>query len=264
MGAAQARDNTLVCMPQPVSLPRLSWGAAHAARRALLVHGLGSNGALMWRFGLALADAGWRATAIDLRGHGTAPRTLDYSIAAYAADLGETRPDDGGPWDLVIGHSLGGAASVVAAAGDAAWTRRLVLIDPAIVLTDEDRAIVRSSQNRSSADPTVDGVRAEYPHWHENDVELKVLATRQASPWAVDQSSVQNTPWDVRSAAAVLTVPTHIIGSDPAVHSILREPAASEVLANPLITLSRVIGAGHSPHRDLPDETMRQLFDAIG
>lgn len=250
-------------MPQPVSLPLLSWGAPHAVRRALLVHGLGSNGALMWRFGQGLADAGWRASAVDLRGHGTAPRALDYSIAAYAADLGATRPGDGS-WDLVVGHSLGGAAAVVATAGDAAWTKRLVLIDPAIVLTDEDRAIVRSGQNRSSAAPTADGVRAEYPHWHENDVELKVLATAQASPWAVDQTSVQNTPWDVRPEAAALSVPTHIIGSDPAVHSILGEPAASEILANPLITLSRVIGAGHSPHRDLPDETIRQLFEAIG
>lgn len=251
-------------MPAPVSLPRTSWGPVDADRRALLVHGLGSNGALMWRFGVALADAGWQATAVDLRGHGAAPRALDYSIAAYAADLAGTRPGTGSSWDLVIGHSLGGAASVVAAAEDAAWARRLVLIDPGIVLTDEDRATVRAGQRQSAASPSVEAVRAANPHWHENDVELKALATRQASAWAVDQTSAQNTPWDVRASAAALTVPTHVIGSDPAVHSIFADPAEGEVLANPVFTLSRVLGAGHSPHRDLPDETIRQLFAALG
>src|SRR6478752_2668023 len=121
-------------MPASVTLPRLSWGDPSAARRALLVHGLGSNGALMWRYGVALADAGWRADAVDLRGHGAAPRGVDYTLAAYASDVAATRPADGGAWDLVIGHSLGGAASVLAAADDADWTRRLVLVDPAIAL----------------------------------------------------------------------------------------------------------------------------------
>ena len=55
-------------MPVPITLPRQSWGSPDAARHALLIHGLGSNGALMWRFGTALADAGWHATAVDLRG----------------------------------------------------------------------------------------------------------------------------------------------------------------------------------------------------
>ena len=54
-------------MPTPVTLPTLAWGAPHAAKHALLIHGLGSNGALMWRYGVTLADAGWHATAVDLR-----------------------------------------------------------------------------------------------------------------------------------------------------------------------------------------------------
>ena len=79
-------------MPAPLTLPRLSWGDPSSDRRALLVHGLGSNGALMWRYGVALADAGWRADAVDLRGHGVAPRALDYTIDAFAADVAVTDP----------------------------------------------------------------------------------------------------------------------------------------------------------------------------
>lgn len=250
-------------MPVPVTLPRLSWGMPRARRRALLVHGLGSNAALMWRYGVALADAGWRADAVDLRGHGTAPRALDYSIAAYAADLVHTGADDDAPWDLVVGHSLGGAAATTASADAPAWARRLILIDPAIALSGRDRDVVRNSQERSFADPTVAAVRAEHADWHEHDIELKALSAQQASRWAVEQTSLQNTPWDVRAAAGRLTVPTHIIASDPKVYSIFKGDLAAEVRRNPVVTLSVVTGAGHSPHRDRPDDTMRHLLDAL-
>ena len=249
--------------PAPVTLPRLSWGDPSSESRALLVHGLGSNGALMWRFGVALADAGWRADAVDLRGHGLAPRALDYSIGAYAADLRLTRPRDGMGWDLVVGHSLGGAAATAVAASDPGWTRRLVLIDPAIHLSPRDRDIVRASQERSFADPTPAAVREEHPHWHEHDVELKALSAQQASRWAVEQTSVQNPGWDERDAAARLTVPTHIIGSDPAVYSIFHGALAEEVLGNPTVAMSVVPGAGHSPHRDEPEATIAEFLRVL-
>ncbi|WP_336502460.1 alpha/beta hydrolase [Microbacterium paraoxydans] len=251
-------------MPAPVPLPRLSWGDPAAGRHALLVHGLGSSGALMWRLGDALAAAGWHATAVDLRGHGDAPRTLDYSVAAYAADLVATRPAGSRAWDAVVGHSLGGAAGTVAAVDDTGWTHRLVLIDPAIHVDQRDAAIVRHSQERAFADNRLDAVRQEHPHWHPQDQELKVDAVRRASAWAVEQTSAQNQPWDIRGHAARLTVPTHVIGGDPAVYSIFTGALADEVLAsNPRISLSVVAGAGHSVHRDRPEESIRQLLEAL-
>lgn len=251
-------------MPAPLTLPRISWGSPSASQRALLVHGLGSSGALMWRLGDALADAGWNATAVDLRGHGDAPRSLDYSVAAYGADLAVTLPEGGGAWDAVIGHSLGGAASTVAAASAAEWTRRLVLIDPAIHVDGRDAAIVRRSQERAFADTRLEVVQQEHPHWHPQDQELKVDAVLRASAWAVEQTSAQNQPWDVRAEAARLRVPTHVIGADPAVYSIFTGALADEVLAaNPLISLSVVEGAGHSLHRDRPEESVRQLLEAL-
>lgn len=251
-------------MPAPLLLPRIAWGSPSASRRALLVHGLGSSGALMWRLGDALAEAGWHATAVDLRGHGDAPRSLDYSVAAYAADLAATHPSGGGSWDAVIGHSLGGAASTVAAASDADWTRRLVLIDPAIHVDGRDDGIVRQSHERAFADTRLEVVQEEHPHWHPQDQELKVDAVLRASAWAVAQTSTQNQPWDVRPAAAALSVPTHVLGADPAVYSLFTGDLADEVLAaNPLITMSIVVGAGHSLHRDKPEESVRQLLEAL-
>ena len=252
-------------MPAPVVLPRLTWGDPASTRRALLVHGLGSSGALMWRFGTALADAGWLAVAVDLRGHGAAPRALDYRIEAYAADLAATRPDgaDGAGWDLVLAHSLGAAAATVVSADDPAWAARLVLIDPAIHLADRDRDIVRESQEKSFADPTQAAVRAEHPHWHEQDVELKAVAAQQASRWAVEQTSIQNPTWDVRPSAALLAVPTHVIASDPQVYSIFTGALVEEVLGNPRVSMSVVSGAGHSPQRDRPEATIEALLRVL-
>ncbi|MFJ6680195.1 alpha/beta fold hydrolase [Microbacterium sp. NPDC091382] len=250
-------------MPSPVTLPRLSWGDPRSDRHALLVHGVGSSGALMWRYAVALADAGWHVDAVDLRGHGTAPRTLDYTIGAYAADLEHTRPTGHGPWDLVLGHSLGGAAATVAAASSPAWTRHLILVDPAIHLADADRDAVRASQEQAFADTSEAAVRAAHPEWLDLDIELKAVAASQASRFAVEQTGLQNTPWDVREAASRLAAPTHVIAGDPAVYSIFTGDLAAEVLKNPAITMSVVPGTGHSPHRDAPDASARALLDAI-
>lgn len=247
-----------------IPLPRLSWGDPSSEKTALLVHGLGSSGALMWRLGDALANAGWCATAVDLRGHGDAPRALDYTVAAYASDLVTTRPYRDGAWDAVIGHSLGGASSTVAAASDPSWTERLVLIDPAILVDGRDASIVRRSQERAFADNRIEVVQEEHPHWHPQDHELKIDAVTRGSRWAVEQTSAQNDPWDVRADAARLTIPTHIIGADPGVYSLFTGDVADEVLAsNANISMSVVPGAGHSPHRDKPEDTIRQLLEAL-
>lgn len=248
-------------MPAPLTLPRLVWG--DGSRRLLLVHGLGSSAALMWRIGAAAADAGFEATAVDLRGHGDAPRALDCSIAAYAADVAAVRPPGGGTWDGVIGHSLGAAATVVAAAATPNWASRLVLIDPAISVDDRDAGIIRRSQQRAFAAPDVATVRDEHPQWHPLDVELKVDAVRRGSRWAVEQTSEQNQPWDVREQAAQLGIPTHVVGADPDVYSLFTGDLAASVLTNPHITMSIVAGAGHSPHRDKPEETIRQILAAL-
>lgn len=251
-------------MPTPVSLPRLTWGSVAAERRALLVHGLGSTGALMWRYGTALADAGWRADAVDLRGHGAAPRALDYTLAAYGADVAAARPADGGAWDLVVAHSLGGAAAVLASAADPEWTRRLVLVDPAIALQADDRASIGAGLAAAFADPSPEAVRRAHPHWHEHDIELKAQASQVSSRWAVEQTTVQNPSWDVTDAALRVDVPVDVVAADAG--SIFRGlPVEAAVAANARFSRAVVIrGAGHSPHRDQPEATIAALLELLG
>jgi pimeloyl-ACP methyl ester carboxylesterase len=77
----------------------------------LFVHG-GWHGAWCWddHFLDFFADAGYRAVALSLRGHGTSPTPKPLhkvSIADYMADLSSVVDDLGGS-AVLIGHSLGG------------------------------------------------------------------------------------------------------------------------------------------------------------
>jgi len=77
----------------------------------LFVHG-GWHGAWCWddHFLDFFADAGYRAVALSLRGHGNSPTTKPLpkvSIADYLDDVGSVADDLGGA-PVLIGHSLGG------------------------------------------------------------------------------------------------------------------------------------------------------------
>jgi pimeloyl-ACP methyl ester carboxylesterase len=77
----------------------------------LFVHG-GWHGAWCWddHFLDFFADAGYRAVALSLRGHGSSPTTKPLrkvSIADYIDDVGATAEKLGGQ-PVLIGHSLGG------------------------------------------------------------------------------------------------------------------------------------------------------------
>jgi pimeloyl-ACP methyl ester carboxylesterase len=81
----------------------------------LLAHG-GGQTHWAWRKSVdALAAAGFRATAIDLRGHGGSDRspTADYHNEAFARDIIAVADQLSGPVAMV-GASLGGIAGMVA------------------------------------------------------------------------------------------------------------------------------------------------------
>jgi pimeloyl-ACP methyl ester carboxylesterase len=64
-------------VPAPVRLQTHVWNPL-GDRRALLLHGLASDGACWWRLASQLADDGWMVLAPDLRGHGRSPAAIAY------------------------------------------------------------------------------------------------------------------------------------------------------------------------------------------
>jgi pimeloyl-ACP methyl ester carboxylesterase len=222
-------------------------------RRALLIHGLSSNHGTWWRLGEALQGEGWHVSAPDLRGHGDAPPATRYRFDDYASDL------PAGPFDLVVGHSLGGAIAVVAGLGD-----RIVLLDPVLEVSAQEWDEVRAEQV-AELELTEESLRAAKPHWHERDLAHKLAAVRAADPRMVERTFDDNPGWNVIPQAQDLAVPTLILGGDPAVYSMLSARTVDAVTSvNPRIEFRVIEGAGHSPHRDRPEQTIAAILEFAG
>jgi pimeloyl-ACP methyl ester carboxylesterase len=218
------------------------WGTEPA--RVLLIHGITSSGATMWRLGEALADRG--AIAPDLLGHGESPDADDYGVANLAAGLGTG-------YELVIGHSLGGFVAAHAAAHDPGFARRLILLDPALELRD-DPAIRAGIVDEATNPASEAEVRAANPHWDEQTVRAKALASHQARPEAMARIMDDNAPWRHAYLLDELTAPTLILGADvdPVAHPALADGRAH-------VEFQVVKGTGHSVHRDDPDAVLAAL-----
>lgn len=242
-----------------IALPQRHWGDLAAARRALLVHGLSSDSESWWFIAAELAKDGWSVTAVDLRGHGLAARADSYALADYASDIPNSIA--GGPWDLVVGHSLGGAVTVLATQRRE-FTCCLTLLDPVLDVPDEVLTVTIADQV-AELDFTAESISRDRPHWHELDRAAKLAGVQRVHPAAVEHSFTDTGRWDVTAEASALAVPTLILAGDPTVYTML-DPATVAALSNPLITYRVIEGAGHSPHRDRPTQTMAALRDWLG
>jgi pimeloyl-ACP methyl ester carboxylesterase len=100
------------------------WGAGPTV---VLVHGWGSRAARLGQFASALAARGFRVVAYDGPGHGASSGRF-ASLPEFARALGAVGATVG-PLHGLVGHSLGGAA-VVMALRDGLAAGRVVLIAP--------------------------------------------------------------------------------------------------------------------------------------
>lgn len=221
--------------------------------RALLVHGLSSDSTSWWSTSEALEGDGWDVHTVDLRGHGLAGSADSYSLADYAGDLS-------GNWDLVVGHSLGGAVAVLAAQRTG-FAGRLVLLDPVLDVAEDEFDEILADQ-LSELDLTAESIAELKPHWHERDREAKLSGIQHTNAYAVEHTFTDTGRWNVASEAASLTIPTLILSGDHAVYSMLAASTVEELrAANPLVDYVIIDGAGHSPHRDKPEATFAALRD---
>lgn len=228
--------------------------------RALLVHGLGSSPGGWWRVRGWLEEAGWQTDTVALIGHGGRAPESGYPLDAYVADV-RLSTSDGRPYDLVIGHSLGGTVATVITAGDPDWTSRLVLLDPVWYVPQDELAAIAADQ-ASDLGLTAESLRAAKRHWDERDIASKVSAIAQVDPAAVRRTFGDAERWDVRETARRIQAPTLVLGGDPAVYTML-EPADARAVSEvaPAMEYRIVPGAGHSPHRDVPDATRALLLE---
>jgi pimeloyl-ACP methyl ester carboxylesterase len=123
-----------------------------------------------------LGNKGWRATTVDLRGHGDSDWAPDgdYSLDAFAADVRGVARATGRRPPALVGASLGGISSLIAIAEDDQTTDRpvasaLVLVDVAPRLEPEGVARIGAFMlghldGFASLEDVADAVAAYNPH----------------------------------------------------------------------------------------------------
>jgi len=242
-----------------VTLARLEWGDPAAERRVLFIHGLSGLGHAWWRIASAVAEQGGYALAVDLRGHGYSPRTREYSLSRHVADLGRVTAPEGRPWSLVVGHSLGGAASVVTAATNPGWAAQLLLVDPALAIPEKDRpAVLENIVRDRDVDPAEFAARN--PRWTSEDALLKATSVRLVSTYMLE-AILADPGWDAEAALTTLDLPVHALGADrDRSPSFPPEQAERITAANPRVSYREIAGEGHGMFRDAPDVVLDEIL----
>ncbi|MGY0019417.1 alpha/beta fold hydrolase [Streptomyces sp. cg35] len=217
------------------------WGSGD--RVALLVHGIMSDHRTWRRVGPALAERGYRAIGVDLRGHGASGRGT-YSVDAFADDLVETLPAGA---ELALGHSLGGLA--LALAVERLAPRRAVYCDPAWALTQSvDPALFMEFRHAPRE------LIAQFnPRWEDADIDVELATLADWDPRSAlavaGEHAVDRTP-----ARAV--VPSLVQAAGP---SLLVPQELKEELVRRGFEVRTVEGAGHTIHRDDFEGFMKSL-----
>lgn len=144
------------------------WGPADGPA-VLLLHGGGQTRHAWGETGETLGAEGWRAVALDLRGHGDSDWSADrrYHPHEFAADVELVARALEGPV-AAVGASLGGIASLhVAGTSDALAALVLVDITPRIEPRGADRIVgfmLAHPEGFATLDGAADAVAGYLPH----------------------------------------------------------------------------------------------------
>ncbi|WP_433077797.1 alpha/beta fold hydrolase [Dactylosporangium sp. CA-052675] len=201
-----------------------------------------------WRIGPALAEGGWRVHAVDLPGHGRAPRlTGTFSLERFAALTAERLPER---IDLLVGHSLGALVALMVAARRLRSVRALVLEDPPDALPHAGRPV--GAEPAADRDAALRSFRALNPKWAEEDVRYAVDAALAADIAGFEAALATRPRWDLAALVAAVGVPTAVLAPPSDTDGAL---SAARPFVRDLVGRDRFveIDCGHCAHRACPD-----------
>ena len=241
----------------------LRWEPDGPARgEVALLHGVMALAETWWQIGPALAQRGWRVTAIDLPGHaGDVHRDGPLDLDALVDGVGRRLT---APVDLLVGHSLGAIVALGLLARDPGVARAVVLEEPpgpaAIDLGALAAVIVHDAAAvRRDRAPLVAREREANPRWDLGDVERSVRGIEEADSDAIVAALDGPLRWDLTELLAGVEIPALVLAApdapgrfplDPG--SALRGADRDAVRAAFAPEHFELLDGGHCLHRDDP------------
>jgi pimeloyl-ACP methyl ester carboxylesterase len=252
--------------PTTATLATRAWLPAERVagdRRApvvVLLHGITGWSRTWWRVGPALAERGWYAVGIDLRGHGASPRIEGAATATGLADDVATTLDalDLAHVDGIVAHSLGAAVTLELVAARPDMARRLVLEDPPGQTRVDDveyQAGLAAEVSAARGQPDTEIARElrENPHWAAEDARQDIEGKAVCDVDGILSSLRANTGVRTLELAPGLTVPALYLVAEESRSAL--GARRSELLATlPASAEAIEFDAGHTIHRDRPDD----------
>ena len=235
-----------------------NWGEEDSPL-AILVHGVTASSRTWWRVGPWFAENGWRAVAVDLRGHGRSPRaTHGLGLEDLSGDLHETVAALLGPEesvDVLLGHSLGALTALELCREHRGLVERLVLEEPPgsdSIDFDEISRSVEADVARAREAPE-DQKREQLevnPSWSEGDSAANVESLRDCDAEPVATMLRDGLHYDLTTLIGSVEVPTLLVLGSEARGSALPDPERTTVTDALRQGTVETFDAGHGVHRD--------------
>lgn len=239
----------------------------------LLAHGLFGQGRNLGALARRLSE-GRRVVAVDMRNHGDSPHDPNHGYPALADDLARTIADLGGMVDLV-GHSMGGKASMMLALTRPDLVRRLAIMDIAPIgyghsqtaLIDAMESLDLSAIDRRSAADTALAERIDDPGVRAFLLQsLDLKADPRA--WRLNLTALRDqmdrlVGWPDDAPRATFDGPVLSIAGERSDYVTEAGQAALRTYF-PQARVVRVKGAGHWLHADAPETVAQILIGFLG
>ena len=253
-----------------------AWGPADAPP-VLLLHGGGQTRHAWGGTAKALAQQGWHAIALDLRGHGDSEWCPegDYMIDTYVADLHQVI-DNLRQKPVLVGASLGGMTSLVAEGeSPQSVSTALVLVDitPRIEQEGADRILAfMSAYPFASLEEAADHVASYIPHRPRPKDHSGLAKNLRLGPdgryrWHWDPNMInprrrRRDPERMLAAARSLKVPTMLVRGK--ISDVVSDETTKEFLdVVPHAKYVDVAEAGHMVAGDRNDVFSKAVIDFL-
>jgi pimeloyl-ACP methyl ester carboxylesterase len=241
-----------------LKLATRSWGEV-GCPLAVLVHGVSSSSRTWWRIGPWFAERGWRAVAVDLRGHGDSTRAAhSLTLDDLTEDLRETVLELLGSrerMDVMVGHSLGALAALKLCGRHGDLAGRLVLEEPPGSENSDFGEVARMVESdvaraREAPEEAKRVQLEENPSWTEEDSTNNVASLRNCDAKPVAEMLRNGLRYDLSALIGSIKIPTLLVLESEARGSALPEPEQTTVKSALRSGRAEAFDTGHGAHRE--------------